>query len=501
MTALNPAVVRWFEGRGISAETVIHTGISSGRRVTNGDEAVVEPDAAGNIIVFPFVDGGNVVNEKYRMAGKRFAQKPNSRKTFFNADVIDDPMLIDGRAALVITEGEMDCLSAMEAGYPFAVSVPDGAPPARDKDGNLIVVPDGTSDLDPATDEKYRYITNNLERLGRVKRIVIATDGDEPGQRLAAELVRRLGRVRCLFVNYPEGCKDLNDVLLKHGQADVIRVISAAKPYPVSGVYKLSDFPEEGELTTFSTGWGRLDPHLRLYYPAFMVVTGKAGGGKSTWTNQLASHMAKNYGWTVGIASFEMRVRPFVTGTLAAAMLGKPRHTWTQQDREQSNAWIEDHFVFIAPDPEDEAVHDMAWLLERAEIAVIRHGMRMLVVDPWNEIEHEKRRDETSTEYTGRAIKMLKRFGRQFDCLVVLVAHPSKSGAEKDPDRLSLYDISDSSHFANKADLGVVIARAGDPRFDTTTAVMVKKIRYQPEAGRLGDVTVTFDKANGIFSQ
>jgi hypothetical protein len=30
---------------------------------------------------------------------------------------------------------------------------------------------------------------------------------------------------------------------------------------------------------------------------------------------------------------------------------------------------------------------------------------------------------------------------------------------------------------------------------------MVKKIRYQPEAGRLGDITVSFDKANGIFSQ
>jgi twinkle protein len=46
--------------------------------------------------------------------------------------VLDDPSLRDGRAALVITEGDIDCLSVIEAGHPFVVSVPDGASPARD---------------------------------------------------------------------------------------------------------------------------------------------------------------------------------------------------------------------------------------------------------------------------------------------------------------------------------------------------------------------------------
>jgi len=500
--AISPAVMRWFEGRGINVETLTNIGVFSGRRAGTGDDVGVIPDAAGNIIVFPFVEHDAVVAEKYRMAGKRFSQKPNARKTFFNSTVIDDPMLAEGRAALVITEGEMDCLTAIECGYPFAVSVPDGAPPARDGNGNLIAVPETTADIDPANDEKYRYVANNFDRLGKVKRIVIATDADEPGQRLAAELVRRLGRVRCLFVTYPEGCKDLNEVLVKHGQADVIRVISDAKPYPVSGVYRLSEFPPEAELRTYTTGWGRLDEFLRLYHPAFMVVTGKAGGGKSTWTNQLAAQLAERYGWVAGIASFEMRVRPFVTNTLAAVHLDKPSARWTLADMAEADAWTERQFVFIAPDPEDDEVHDIFWLLERAEVAVIRYGVRVLVIDPWNEIEHEKRRDESLTEYTGRAIKALKRFGRRFDCLVILVAHPTKSAAtDKDADRISLYDVSDSSHFANKADLGVVIARTGNPQHDTTSVVMVKKVRYQPEAGRNGDVTFVFDRSTGLFSQ
>ena len=50
------------------------------------------------------------------------------------------------------------------------------------------------------------------------------------------ELVRALSASRCLFVEYPGGCKDLNDVLLQHGPAGVARVLNEARPYPVRGL-------------------------------------------------------------------------------------------------------------------------------------------------------------------------------------------------------------------------------------------------------------------------
>jgi Toprim domain len=70
-------------------------------------------------------------NETAPEPGKLFWQRPKGRKTFYNSDVLDDPSLQDDRAALVIVEGEMDCLSVLEAGYPFVVSVPDGATRAQ----------------------------------------------------------------------------------------------------------------------------------------------------------------------------------------------------------------------------------------------------------------------------------------------------------------------------------------------------------------------------------
>ena len=97
--------------------------------------------------------------------------------------------------------------AAIQSGFPFTVSVPDGAPPARDEQGNLVAVPEGADDVAPEHDEKYRYIFNNWPRLEKVKRFILATDGDEPGWRLAQELARRLGRARCAFVTYPQAAR------------------------------------------------------------------------------------------------------------------------------------------------------------------------------------------------------------------------------------------------------------------------------------------------------
>lgn len=500
MTAeLSGPALAWFIQRGISRETLTSLGIYSGARQQIGDDSVVVPISNGNIIVFPYREGGRAVAEKYRSRGKKFAQKPNCRKTFFNCEIIDDPALIAGDAALVITEGEIDCLSAIECGHRWAVSVPDGAPPARDGEGNLIVVPEGTEGIDPAEDEKYRYISNNWDRLKLVKRIIIATDSDEPGRRLAAELVRRLGRVRCSFVTYPEGCKDLNEVLMTYGASEVIWTINYAKPYPVSGVYGYDDLPDEPDIQAVTSGWHVLDNYLKLYHPALMVVTGFAGQGKSTWTTQLVAKLASLHRWPVAIASFEMRLKPYVTDLLAATHVGVAKATWNDADKINAISFLRDRFSFIAPEPDCIKVHDIDWLLEKAEVSVIRFGARVLLIDPWNEIEHARDARETMTEYTNKAIHKIKDFARRFDMLIIIVAHPTKGATSKNSEDVTLYDISDSAAFQNKADLGVVIARLGDPSVDTRSGVFVKKVRYQPSTGTIGSVELAFDRQSGMF--
>ncbi len=97
----------WLDKRGIDPELATRLGIYTARR---GESGSVTPDDAGDILVFPFIEGEKEIGAKYRGPQKRFWQKPNARKTFWNADVLDDPALKAGTHALVITEGEMTLL-------------------------------------------------------------------------------------------------------------------------------------------------------------------------------------------------------------------------------------------------------------------------------------------------------------------------------------------------------------------------------------------------------
>lgn len=486
---INPKVLAWFEERGISKGNLEAMNVYSGQQVSIGSppESKVVPSETGEIIVFPYMLGTEPVNHKYRGRGKTFFQDAGGQKILYNVNVLDDPQLTEGRFPLTIVEGEIDLLSALEAGNPFVVSVPDGAPPAHGKPVDIDA-------FDPEHDVKYQYIVREWEKLKKIKRLIIAVDNDGPGLRLAEELVRRLGRDRCSFVTYPEGCKDFNDVLLKHGPAKISELIATAKPYPVSGVYKYSDLPPEPPLVPVTTGWARLDDFLMVYYPAFMVITGLAGSGKSTLANQMVGQLALKHGWRIAIASFEMRIKPFISDTLINVYCNN-----TSGDVDDAEQWIDDHFTFIAPEPsDDDDRFNIDWLIERATTAAIRYGARVLLIDPWNEIEHASRTRESTTEYTGRAIRALKRFGREFECLVIVVAHPTKYGAAKEASDVNLYDISDSAHWSNKADLGVVVARLAG---SYVSEIFVKKIRYQPVTGQLGSIMLTYDPKLRMFSQ
>lgn len=488
---------KWLAKRGINSDLAMHMGLYSAKR---GPDGQVQAHTEGDILVYPYVKDSVEVGAKYRGANKTFWQKANGRKQFWNVDVLSDRQLQSGDEALIITEGEMDALAIAAAGYPFVVSVPDGAPPPRDSDGRLIEVPEGTADIDPATDTKFGYLLADWDALSKVRKIIIAADNDEAGNRLAAELVRRLDRIRCSFITYPDDCKDMNDVLVKHGPERVLEVIRAAKPYPVEGIYRASDFPPESRIRTFSTGWKAVDEYLRPYLGAFMVVGGFPGHGKSTWTLQMATHMAALHGWSVAVASFEMQIVPYVTNTILSTYIGFNVKDASPDQRKDANEFLNRRFVFVAPNRANtDTDYDIDWLLDKMQTAVIREGVRMVLIDPFNEIEHRKRNDESMTEYIGRAIRKLKAFAMQYEVLVCVVVHPTKAASQMDSVDLSLYNLADSSHWANKADLGVIVGRIGDPKHDVLTGIYIKKIRYQPDAGQLGDVTLTFDPKTRLF--
>ncbi|KAI8524651.1 hypothetical protein RHMOL_Rhmol13G0164800 [Rhododendron molle] len=132
---------------------------------------------------------------------------------------------IKGADEIIVVEGEIDKLSMEEAGFLNCVSVPDGAPakvsaklPSLEKDS------------------RFQYLWNCKEHLDKASRIILATDGDPPGNALAEELARRLGRERCWRVCWPKKgefsyYKDANEVLMNLGSASLRDVVHSAELY------------------------------------------------------------------------------------------------------------------------------------------------------------------------------------------------------------------------------------------------------------------------------
>jgi twinkle protein len=483
MTAkiLGPIGVEAFERRGVQAETAARFGIYTASHL----DGEVVPDPSGSIVVFPFLERGLTGKEKYRAPGKKFWQSTGGRRTFWNSDALDDPALEAGHMPLVITEGEIDALTAIECGFPLSVSVPDGAPGVQEDED-----PEDLKPLGDDTSGKFEFVWNNRDRLKKVRRFILAVDSDRPGRRLAAELLRRLSASKCYFVEYPAGCKDLNDVLQQKGSEAVAAVLNAAKPYPVKGLYRLSDYPDRPGVSVYSTGWWTLDNHLQLFPGEFMVVTGIPNHGKSTWVLNLLSNAARLHGWHSAIFSPEMPTVPYLRNKL--------RRINNIHDG-IGDAFIDEYFRFIDSDPtgaEDDDF-DLSWIIDKATEAVLRDGIRCLLIDPWNEVEHARERNESMTDYIGRGIRMLKRFARQYDVAVIVVAHPTKDIAKDGKSRaVNLYDIEGSAHWFNKCDHGIVIDRPNS--YADEAVVRIAKVRFE-ETGAKGEVKMSYDRASSKY--
>jgi twinkle protein len=257
------------------------------------------------------------------------------------------------------------------------------------------------------------FISELWPLLKNAKLVILAGDADERGRKLNAELARRFGAARCAWVQYPAGSKDLNDILRLSGEAAVKASIDAAKPYPIKGLYRLSDNPQITAPLTYEAGFACLNTHMLLWRGEFVVITGIPSHGKSRFALELLASLALRHRQRSVIASFEMRLTPYVRDVLREHYCGcEVRHMDLERKRE-ADAWIEHTFCFIDQDPrEEEEEATIDWLIDKAADAVVRYGVNWFLLDPWNQVEHKRDRHETEADYQCRVIRSLKRFAR-----------------------------------------------------------------------------------------
>ena len=434
-------------------------------------------------IAIPVVDRGQRVGTKRRTitGEKRFVQDVGTPQIFWNVDCLRNPELAG--YPLVITEGEMDGLAAIQSGWPKTVSVPGGAPEHDDGD-------DG---------KRWAFLGHAKTELQQERPIVLAVDNDRNGQVLQEGLARRLGRSRCQILEYPTG-KDLNDVLMASGERAVRETLASAQYMPVSGLMRLSEIAERPTKRALDTCIPGLTPHLRIRRGDLIVVTGPPGHGKSSFVANLTCNMAWHWQATTALASFEQAIVPDLRRVLRSFRAECLEKYMGEQQRLDADAWINQHFAFVQGGDGDDMT--LAWLLERFATAVQRYGAGICVIDPWNEVSiADKPPEWTIEQYISQSLKLIRRFARNQDVAFIIVAHPKKMGRDRNGKipKPGLWDIADSAAWANRCDAGVVVYRPD--LHGNLTEISVEKSRDFYAIGTPGMVTLQWQPETSRFIQ
>lgn len=475
---LSQGTLAWLKScRGISQATAETAGVLS------ADTYFASTGQTEEAVAFIYtVDGQHVGTKARATVRKDHTQTKGGCKTAYMHD------LAVGCSQIIVTEGELDALSLMEVGLAGAVSCPEGAPPATAK----------------SLDGKLEFLATSEAVFKPAERIILAMDNDEPGIRWRDAIAEALGPERCLTVAWPEGCKDANEVLVKHGREVLLACIRNARLCPCPGLHEAAEYTDAllarhasaDTQAGYSTGWRNLDAMVRIELGALHIVTGIPGSGKSELLDGLALNTARLHGWRWAVFSPENYPIERHLAKLVEKHLDAPFKSLSAEEVRVGAAWIQERFVFLTEDDRGLTVDRLAGLLKAASA---RYGIRGAIVDPWNEVEHHRPQHVTETEYTGAALTLLRNIARREGIALFIAAHPTKM--EKGPNGEygvpTPYDIAGSANWRNKADVCLSVSRPL-ARPENWCEVHVQKIRHR-DVGKLGKAKLYWCPSTGTY--
>ena len=442
-TDLSDKTIKWFANRGISI------GCLKAFKIKESNEWMPDKEFNGKMVTgeracinFPYYRNEELVNIKYRDSIKCFRLSKGAELIFFNLDAIKE------QEEIVLVEGELDCMAMWEANILNCVSVPNGA----------------------SKNSRLEYLDNCIDYFTNAKKIILATDNDEAGYGLQKELIRRLGAERCYIVNFVD-CKDANEFLLKYGKTELTKIVKEAKLVPIDEIdlgFDIADeyayYYEHGFPKTVKVGYTEFDKHFSFREGELTIVTGIPSSGKSEFVEQLMVLLAAKDDWRFGVFSPEHETA-LLAAVLSQTIVGLPFfHHEFKMDKtsvEFCLNFIHEYFYFYGYDRADISVEG---ILETALKLVRRYGIKGLLIDPYNYIEHHIPKGYTETQYISEVLTKIKRFAVINRIHIILIAHPRKidkqetksktetdeQGNQKNVAKFrvpNLYDINGSANF------------------------------------------------------
>jgi twinkle protein len=256
------------------------------------------------------------------------------------------------------------------------------------------------------------------------------------------------------------------------------------RPRLPEGCYALVNLPQAPPIgdSAMGTGWWEMDQIWRMYPGQFTVMTGLPGSGKSTLLLNMIANMSELHGIKTFVFSPENERH----------ILAKFRAIWGKR---KGWDYFVNHQVFVqSTDGFVNKPMELRDVLDRAVDVIVSQGIDLLIVDPWNELEHLKPRDVAMTDYIRTALMYLKGMCRCNKVPIILVAHPTKAVSEHGGRVPTLADIEGSMAWFNKCDNGLIVHRE-----EKATKVISAKVR-EYGAGKVGKCLFYVDEVTGLFT-
>ena len=428
---------------------------------------------------------GKIINVKFRSVvlnpitgewSKDFAQEsPTKPCAPYGIDSIN-PIRPDAGPIrqLIITEGEKDRLTLMSCGFPYVLSIANGA------QTNIA--------------ESHEAFE---EWIAQVEEIVICGDTDRPGRTMVKALLNAY-TARAKVVHLSGNRKDISDVYADFGASEVRRIIQEAEDVAAQDIYDLHQHePDILEVMMgiydkgYDVGMGMKTDHI--FHPTsdggLIILTGIPNSGKTDFLNCMMAHLMFQRQKRIAFFSFEKPIKAKHVREIARVALGvedtaSMDHTMKESEAREVNSQIINYMTEHMVDFDTKTrLPDSDYIIAMAERDMRKHGLDFLVIDPYVFIDMtEGGSRATETEKVRLMLTKLQAWSRTRHVWTIVVAHPRiqyKDGHESFPP-LDIYSIAGSAQWANLADFLFTVRRMNKPEEGKVYSIVeMLKVRDQ----------------------
>lgn len=413
-------------------------------------------------------DSGNLVGQKLRFPDKSFAVLGSISNRLYGSQ------LWAGGKKIVITEGEIDCLtvSQLQGNKWPVVSIPNGAQGAK------------------------KAIEANLEYLENFEEVILMFDMDDPGRKASEECAKILPAGKAYIANLP--CKDPNECLSEGKGSEVLQAVWNAKPYRPDGIVSGTDLYEKCVTNiddlkdSVEYPWVALQNKTKgARHGELYVFTSGSGMGKSTILRELEYYFGVQRGELCGIVALEESTRKtgleLMSIHLNSRLILDPE---CADEGERSRAFSEtigngrfflyDHFGSL----------DSGNLLSKLRYMIVSLGCKRIFLDHISIVVSGMDTDEDGGERKAidKLMTNLRSLVEETGATMFVVSHlkrPEKKGHEEGA-QVSLSQLRGSGAIAQLSDMVIGLERNQQGDNPNVLTLRVLKNRFSGDTGVSG---------------